>query len=251
MHRYAIYFAPDPASPLWRFGSTVVGYDAATGHDLPSAATTGHSTEAWRLITEEPRRYGFHATLKAPFELAARADPTAVLVATQQLAAYLAPVTLAGLRVAEIGRFIALVPSQPSADLLTLAATVVDRLDHLRAPLSQADRARRLRSPLTPRQVAYLDRYGYPYVLDEFRFHMTLTGPIDDAAERARIREALAAAYATAVTAGPVVIDALALFRQDRRDDRFRIVAHCPLTGPTVTSVPARSAAPPPRGRRR
>lgn len=235
MPRYAIYFAPETASPLWRFGSAIVGYDAATGHDLPSAVTSGHSPEAWRLLTEEPRRYGFHATLKAPFEPAAGADLTAVLLATQQLAAYLAPVTVTGLRVAEIGRFIALVPSESSANLLTLAATVVDRLDHLRAPLSQADRARRLRSPLTPRQIAYLDRYGYPYVLDEYRFHMTLTGPIDDAAERARIREELAAAYAAAVTAGPVVIDALAVFRQDRRDDRFRIVARCPLTGPRAT----------------
>lgn len=235
MTRYAIYYAPDPTSPLWRFGSGVVGYDAATHRDVPFSETAGLPGDAWRLLTEEPRRYGFHATLKAPFELAAGAEASDLLVRAQELARTLAPISLAGLRTAEIGRFVALVPAASSAELQALAAAVVERLEHFRAPLSEADRARRLKSPLTPRQITYLDRYGYPYVLDQFRFHMTLTGPIADGAERARIREALAAAYAAAVPAAPALIDALVVFRQDSRNARFRIVARCPLTGPPAT----------------
>lgn len=231
MTRYAIYFAPPPESDLWRFGSTVIGYDAATGRDVPFALPAGMVVADWRAKTEDPRRYGFHATLKAPFELAKSTDAAGLLVDVGLLAATLPPVRLARLQVAEIGRFIALVPLEPPTQLEALAARVVEDLDHLRAPQSDADRARRLQSPLTPRQLSYLDRYGYPFVREDFRFHMTLTGPIADGPERARVREALAEAYATSVAPGPVEIDALAVFRQDTRSDRFRIIARLPLSG--------------------
>lgn len=230
MTRYAVYFAPPPLSDLWRFGSAVIGYDAATAKDVPFAMPAGMMTEDWTAKTEDPRRYGFHATLKAPFELSTDADAAGLINAASQLAASLAPVSLGDLAVAEIGRFIALVPVAPPPALETLAARIVEDLDHLRAPLSEADRVRRLKSPLTPRQLGYLDRYGYPYVREEFRFHMTLTGPIADGAERARVRAALAAAYAESVAAGPVVVDALAVFRQDTRTSRFRIIARLPLS---------------------
>jgi putative phosphonate metabolism protein len=237
MTRYAIYVAPDTGSPLWRFGSGVIGYDAATGADLPFTETAGLSADRWSATTEDPRRYGFHATLKAPFELARASSEAALLADVEALAATLSPVTLSGLMVRSVGRFIALVPAQPSAGLQSLAAATVERLDHLRAPLSATDRARRLRSPLTPRQVEYLDRYGYPYVLDEFRFHMTLTGPIPDDAERSGIAEALAAAYLRAVPLGPTKIDAIAVYRQPDRDARFRIIARCPLKVPVATGA--------------
>ncbi len=232
MTRYAIYVAPDAASHVWRFGSGTIGYDAATGADLPFNDTAGLSADVWSATTEEPRRYGFHATLKAPFELAPAIDEQSLLGDVEQLAASLPPVTLSGLLVRSIGRFIALVPAQPSVDLQALAAATVERLDHLRAPLSAADRARRLKSPLTTRQIEYLDRYGYPYVRDEFRFHMTLTGPVTKDAERTRIAETLAAAYSRSVPAGPFIVDALAVYRQPSRDARFRIVARFPLKKP-------------------
>jgi putative phosphonate metabolism protein len=229
MTRYAIYFAPDTVSPLWRFGSGVVGHDAETGASLPFRETAGLSADAWSAITEDPRRYGFHATLKAPFELRSATDESTLLAETHRLAASLQPVVLPGLVVRALGRFIALVPAAAPGELLRLAAAAVEGLEHLRAPLSAADRGRRLRSPLSPRQIGYLDRYGYPYVLDEFRFHMTLTGPIPDATERDRIAEALAGAYARDVPPGPVPVNALVVYRQPSRDTRFRIIARFPM----------------------
>lgn len=230
MARYAIYFAPPPDTDLWRFGSAVIGYDASTAKDVPFAKPSGMTGNAWQAMTEEPRRYGFHATLKAPFELSKHADTAGLLVNVGILATSLAPVSIGQLAVAEIGRFIALVPVEVPRDLEALAARVVDGLDHLRAPLSEADRARRSKSPLTPRQLGHLHRYGYPYVREDFRFHMTLTGPIADDAERARLREGLASAYTKAGAAGPVTVDALAVFRQDARSDRFRVIARLPLS---------------------
>ena len=49
-----------------------------------------------------------------------------------------------------------------------------------RAPLSAADRERRIKAKLSPRQIELMDQWGYPYVLDEYRFHMTLTGALLD-----------------------------------------------------------------------
>ena len=69
--RYALYYTPPPDSPLWRFGCAVIGYDSVLGCDVPLALPEGWSTDDWRAATTEPRRYGFHATLKAPFRLAA------------------------------------------------------------------------------------------------------------------------------------------------------------------------------------
>jgi hypothetical protein len=88
--------------------------------------------------------------------------------------------------------------------------------------------ARRLKHPLTPAHRAYLEAYGYPYVGDAFRLHMTLTGslPIEHGTPT---RNALADAYAQAVPAGPVAIDRIALFRQESRDSRFRLLDSFPL----------------------
>jgi putative phosphonate metabolism protein len=230
MTRYAIYFAPEAASLLWRFGSSVIGYDAATGGDVPFAETAGLTPSAWSILTEDPRRYGFHATLKAPFTLSEGVDEAELIAGVMQLAETLSPVTLFALKAAEIGRFLALVPSAPSADLQDLASAAVEKLDQFRAPLTEADRARRLQSALTPRQIGYLDRHGYPYVHDEFRFHMTLTGPIGDATVRANCLAALSEAYARFVPAAPVSIDAMAIYRQERRDARFRIIQRVALT---------------------
>lgn len=35
---------------------------------------------------------------------------------------------------------------------------------------------------LSPRQVELLDRWGYPYVMDQFRMHMTLSDPLNESA---------------------------------------------------------------------
>lgn len=221
--RYAVYFAPAPESALWRFGCATLGYDAVTGEDLPGSAPPGSEALDWPALTAEPRRYGFHATLKAPFELAAGRSETELRAFLHSHAAGLRAVTLAGLSVSALGRFVALTPSQPSPALQTVAFDLVQAFEPFRAPLGPGDLARRLQSPLTPAQRDHLDAYGYPYVGDEFRFHMTLTGALP-AEQVAPIRAALAKAFEAAVPAGPVAIDRIALFRQETRQSRFRLL---------------------------
>ena len=138
------------------------------------------------------------------------------------------PVRLAGLSVNALGRFIALTPSEPSEELQRFAFDIVQAFEPFRAPLSQADLARRLQSPLTPAHRAYLEAYGYPSVGDAFRFHMTLTGSLPDE-HVAPVKAALTKAHAQAVPAGPALIDRVAIFKQESRSSRFVLLDNIPL----------------------
>lgn len=221
--RYALYYAPAVESPLWRFGSAVLGYDAVTGEDVPFAVAEGCDPAAWPGLTEDPRRYGFHATLKAPFELAPGRSEAQLRAFTHNFAASRGPVALTGLGVTALGSFVALTPTQESPALQHFAFALVQAFEPFRAALSEADRARRLKSPLTPAHRAYLDAYGYPNVGEAFRFHMTLTGSLPREMV-APVTQSLTSAYAGAVPAGPVMIDRIALFRQETRESRFRML---------------------------
>lgn len=174
-HRHAIYWAPPAGSDLARFGTSWLGWDADAGEaPLASAALRGAAS-----ITAEPRRYGFHATLKPPFRLAAGKEADALDQAAAELAASIAPFTAPPLRPARMGDRIALLPSQASQALDQLAARVVTELDLFRAPPGAAELDKRRAVGLSVRQEAMLTRWGYPFVLDEFRFHLTLTGKLD------------------------------------------------------------------------
>jgi hypothetical protein len=224
--RYAIFYAPAPDSDLWRFGSSVIGYDAATGHDVAQFIPAGFDADAWNALTEAPRHYGFHATLKAPFRLAAGETETTLTTALTRFAASCVPFD-AVLGVASIDAFAALTPGVPSAELVALERDIVETFDRFRAPLNEIEMAKRLAAPLTPRQRAHLARLGYPYVLEEFRFHMTLTGPIPETLQPT-VLAALQAEFAKQAQPRSR-IDRIALFRED--GGKFRIVSHHTFAG--------------------
>ncbi|MCX8503686.1 MAG: DUF1045 domain-containing protein [Alphaproteobacteria bacterium] len=221
--RYAIYYAPEPSTKLWQFGSSVVGYDAVDGTDQAVPAFADSLSGRWHELTSEPRKYGFHATLKAPFHLAQGVDEMALMVAIERFSQTARAAIMEGLEVASIGPFIALRPFGDVAILNALASTIVRHFEPFRAPLSAEDRARRLKSPLTERQTDYLDRFGYPYVHEEFRFHMTLTGPLH-ADDREATLSVLKSAYQQYGGATQTTIDRICLFKQDTPSSRFRII---------------------------
>ncbi|MEP9376660.1 DUF1045 domain-containing protein [Aquabacter sp. CN5-332] len=226
--RYAVYLAPPPDSFLWAFGSSILGYDAASGGALTPPDLPGFDAETWHDLTAEPRRYGFHGTLKAPFRLAEGRSEADLFSALAEVAQEHHGFELGALSVREIGTFIALVPSGPVPALLDLAGCAVVDLDAYRAPLSEQEIARRRPNGLSPRQREYLDRYGYPYVLEEFRFHMTLTGSLEDGV-RSHACNALSEAFIASGANMPLEVFDLALYRQDAPDERFRIVHRTPL----------------------
>lgn len=226
--RYAVYFIPEPQSALWAFGSSVIGYDSFTGSDVPYPNHDIFRDPDARAWSEAPRKYGFHATLKAPFALRGEAGTEADLLGhAEDVAKASSPVSAGNLQVATLGPFLALTLPRTCPSLDRLAATCVREFEPFRAPLSPPDRARRLNDGLSDAQIANLDQWGYPHVFDQFRFHMTLTGPIADIALRERLGDALRQVFAE--TAEPLTIDAIAVCRQLSRDQRFRVVQRFPL----------------------
>jgi putative phosphonate metabolism protein len=219
--RYAIYYAPAQGSFLDQFGAEMLGYDAWIGAALPFASGVVEQVPDWRELTQDPRKYGFHATLKAPMSLNGRRESElhaacADFARQPRLIPKIAPV------VNPISGFIAVMPEGRSTELEQFAADCVRAFDPFRAPLAAEDRARRNPSRLTPRQVEYLDRWGYPYVMEEFRFHMTLTGRLDETrreAVLAMLRERFARLKLT-----ELAIDRVALFKQADAKARFEII---------------------------
>jgi putative phosphonate metabolism protein len=228
--RYAIYYAAAPGSDLDRFGSALVGYDAYEGGDLPFPCTIERPD--WRALTEDPRKYGFHATLKAPMSLASGKTEAELVAACESFAGTPRPIPAIKPVVDSISGFIAIVPAEPSPELHRLAADCVAAFDSFRAPLTPGDRERRNPSKLTPRQREHLDAWGYPYVMEDFRFHMTLTGRL----ESKRREEVLAMLRGrfSAIKLDVLEVDRIALFRQDDGSARFRIIGHWPLRGQTA-----------------
>jgi putative phosphonate metabolism protein len=226
--RYALYYAPPPRGGLGRFGAHLLGYDAFSGKTLRLPVDIEQMLPDWGELTRDPRKYGFHATLKAPMILADGASETELLRACESFAKAPRPTPVIEPVVNTLGDFIAIVPSLPSAELQALAADVVEHFDHFRAPLTAQDRVRRNPDQLPPRQRDYLDRWGYPYVMEEFRFHMTLTGRLP-AARREAVLNILRQRFA-ALDMTSLAIDRLALFRQSDAHSRFRIVRQYNLT---------------------
>lgn len=225
--RYAVYAAPGGA--LGRFGAAWLGWDAETGRagDGPPAGV-GPLPRPWAKVVATPARYGFHGTLKPPFRLAAGTDAAQLHWAIQALCLRLTPLVAGPLRLERIGGFLALVPAGPAPALDALAVRLVEGLDAFRAPPTADEVARRRPERLSHRQRALLDRWGYPHVMEEFRFHLTLTGDLPGA-EAAAVERALAPALAP-LLADDLRLSDVALFGE-APDGRFRLIHRYPLGG--------------------
>jgi putative phosphonate metabolism protein len=224
--RYALYWAPDPG-PLADLAASWLGWDAQGGQTVAHPDLPGLPAPV-EALTRSPRTYGFHGTVKPPFRLADGTDAGALHRACENLCAQLAPITLPGLHLHRIGGFLALTPQGDQTALAVLAATVVQTLDRFRAPPTEAEIARRRPDRLTDRQRAHLARWGYPYVMEDFQFHLTLTSdlPADQAAQV----QAVLAPWLAPALPRPFRVDSLCLFGQGA-DGRFRVLHRYPLSG--------------------
>lgn len=229
--RFAIYLAPEPHEPLWQFGSAWLGYDAVTGADVTHPVLPGIAPETIREATAHPRLYGLHVTLKAPFRLADGITvdefQRAVEVVAQRhdpVASF--PLTLEARKAGGDRIFLCLAPAETQPHLHRLEADAVVTLDPFRAPLKAGEIARRKPERLGRKERDYLEIYGYPHVLDCFRPHLSLTGPI---APDSPLRDALAQQLGDEPALLTLACRSLLLFEQHEPGARFRIRQRYPL----------------------
>ncbi|MEO0943731.1 MAG: DUF1045 domain-containing protein [Pseudomonadota bacterium] len=219
--RFAIYYLPDDRA-LTAFGASWLGWNVEAGVPVEHPLVEGIEG-----FTATPRKYGFHGTLKPPFRLADGADEAALSEELARFASKHGPVHVDGLVVSKIGKFLALVPTGDTAALAELAFACVRDFDHFRRPADAAELERRRAAGLTERQDALLLEWGYPYVDDEFRFHLTLTGKLAPAEQVAALD---AARQHVPGLPHPYEISSIAL-AGERADGRFQMIHRYALTG--------------------
>ena len=226
--RYAIYFAPAHRSPWWEFGTQWLGRDECLDLSITQPALAQITPAELFAATVHPRRYGFHATLKAPFALSGSHTLDDLMTRLQALAATLKPVALGPMQAAMMGDFVALVPGAAPDELADLASTCVTVLDDLRGPLSAADLLRRKVEQLDAREQELLAQYGYPYVLERYRLHLTLSGPVAPTMAEL-ILQAAANPVAELNEKAPLVLDRLCLFVEPSPGQPFKRIADAEL----------------------
>ncbi|BDA85654.1 hypothetical protein Sa4125_31960 [Aureimonas sp. SA4125] len=213
--RVAIYFTPPAAAPLARAAGEWLGRDAFHG------AATRPADPVIDPLVAGPARYGFHATMRAPFTLAKGFDLAELDESLAGFAAARQAVRLPAIQLARLGRFFALVPSAPSLDLAELEADTVRTFEPFRRAATDAEIAKRRPQDLSERQRTHLRDFGYPFVFEDFRFHMTLTGPVDEA--QTETVHALLTDRFAAFEGAALLVDGLALFVEPAPGEPFRV----------------------------
>lgn len=227
--RFAIYYAPAATDPLWLKAVEWHGRDPLSGQvfDTP---VSGAMREALFERSVSARRYGFHATIKAPMTLAEGRTRAELEAALAGFAAEHEPVAIGTLKLVLLGGFLALVPTEQSAELTAFAAKVVEGFEAFRAPTSPAERERRLKgSHYSERQIELIDTLGYPYVLEQFQLHMTLTDRLPEVEREAYSRAA--AAHFGALATQETMLDRLVLFYEPEAGAPFVRLGDFELSG--------------------
>lgn len=219
--RFAVYDAPVDDT-LANFGAAWLGWDLRTGR-----ATRQVNVHGLHDITMTPRKYGFHGTLKPPFKLAEGFSLDDLQIAAADMAGRCAPAQSGALRLTTLGGFLALTPMGNLTGLEEVATACVQGLDCFRAPATEAELVRRRSAGLSARQEALMMEWGYPYVQEEFRFHLTLSGLLSGADRTAWMNIAqthlppLAERYELSTIA----------LCGERPDGRFELIQRYALTG--------------------
>lgn len=216
--RYGVYYTPSDAA-FAQAAAEWLGWDIVAGAELAAP---------YPSLVERPQKYGFHATLKPPFRLAQQTSKEVLHHAVRALATQLAPVPLGAMTLSQIGRFFAFTCAQPNDALQSVAATVVRDLDTFRAKATPDEIAKRLHSGLSDAQVQHVHDWGYPHVMEHFRFHMTLTGPVPKSEARDVVRH-IERHFAEAMPSS-IDLDAISLVAE-RPDGKFVLLERVPLTG--------------------
>ncbi len=224
-YRYAVYFAPAPQSPWWLAGSQWLGRCAAEHAVSAMPAIKGISDEDLRQVTAAPRRYGWHATLKAPFALAPNTAVQQIAAALGSIAKSVRAFTMPPLEVTLLDDFLAIVPRPESEEANTVAARCVMELHPLTAALSESELQRRRHATLSSEQDAMLLRWGYPFVLDHYRLHFSLTGSLK-AMSPQQVKSLLMAAQDWFAPLPPCRFESLALFVEPSLGADFVLQKH-------------------------
>lgn len=224
--RYAIYYTPASDHPLNAFGASWLGWDLDTGQsvDHPKLPNLPMPISD---ITQTPRKYGFHGTVKAPFHLRDGTTQGELEEAVADFARGWNAFELGHFTIGHLGKFCALVLARENDHFAALVSDCVVALDRFRAPMTQKELKRRLAANLSARQQHFLNQWGYPYIMEEFRFHLTLTSALSEE-DLLRVIQAISPPLKPLLK-HPIPLSDLSLCGQGK-DGNFRLIRRFALS---------------------
>ena len=214
MHRLAIYFTPHPESEIALRAAAWLGRDVYGNKSSMPIAMAGLTEQRQLELVCTPAHYGFHATIKPPFQLKQRKSIESLKLKLRQFADGWQRFVLPPLEVSFMHDFFCLRPTSPCLPLTKMAAEVTHYFDDFRKPLSNGDLEKRRQVGLSPRQELLLRTWGYPYVLEEYRFHLTLTGKVINEGEKKLLENELRRHFHPEICTD-VMMDSLSLFMEE------------------------------------
>ncbi len=226
--RYGLYFSPAPSSTLWEIGCKWLGRDAQSLRKYIQPEVAGISPAELFQLTNNPRRYGLHGTLKAPFRMQQTQSVQDLIKAVRIFCLARKTCVTPPLALHVIDNFFCLSPQQPSSQLNTLAADCVHQFMPFQAPATQDELIRRRTAGLSSQEEQNLIRWGYPYVMEQFRFHLTLSNKVVDANKRNLLQSSLMELFA-GVLGKPLIIDAISIFVEPAPGDDFYLLGRYPF----------------------
>ena len=229
-YRYAVYFAPNVEQQWWTQASQWLGRCAVSQQMNAQPLIAGVSAQRFAELTEHPRRYGFHATMRAPFILASQYQPNELIDRVNMFCQQVKPFVLPRLQVTLLDQFLALVPERNLSQVTMLEEHCVTALNDYAEPLGPEELSRRRSAGLSSQEDALLLRWGYPYVLERFRFHCSLTGSLAKATHQ-EVSAITEAAHQHFDQLPPCIFDSLAIFVEPTRGADFVLLHQCPLIG--------------------
>ncbi|MBC3862776.1 DUF1045 domain-containing protein [Undibacterium jejuense] len=226
MSRYALYFAPEQDSKWWHAGCQWLGRDPETSDSIEQIRIPSVLPNVLQNLTKDARRYGFHATLKAPFRLAPGHQVEDLEMALRAFCRRQQATEVPSPQLEWMGDFLAIRPVGDTSLLNQLAMQCVSQFDHLRAALKPEELARRQQQQLSARQLRLLQHWGYPYTAEEYRFHMTITDSLNNTDS---VDAMLKAAGRHFDIGEPLVIRSIALFHEAHPGENLRLLRRYPF----------------------
>ena len=227
--RLGIYFVPDPGTALYQMASSWLGYDIRDGRELIYDKTLLGINPQHRELVAPARRYGFHATLKAPFRLRDGEKVENIAEALHEFSGRFRKFTLPSLKLQTFSSFSCLVPERTKSEINEIADQLVRDFDKFRSPPTQEELDKRMAKKITTRQLYLLRQWGYPYVLDCYRFHMTLTGTLPSDPVKKNLIQELLERYFEPIIEEPVCFNTISLVCEPEPESCFVHVQQFPL----------------------
>lgn len=218
LHALAVYFVPAASTPLYHFGSGIIGRDVRMQTEVATSTDAGTAPF-----------FGFHLTIADALYFAGRHETVRVMKEIELLLASFSRFPLTNLTPAAFpgdDRSISLLCEDPTRTLealhFELVATLYRRAAGSNYTLGLAGR----RDRPEPGATTMLQRYHAPYILSCYRPHFSLLTDVDPAQLPSRL-EAIGAAFASVPR--DIEVSSIAFMRQPSPKEPWLIEKEIPL----------------------